>query len=208
MTLRIDLHAHTNRYSSCSLIDPSRLIVQAVKAGLDGLVITEHQRQWEPAELDALLAESGENGFLLLAGFEYTTTAGDLLIYGLTSSQAGQFFQPGLPPEEAVRRVLELGGACVAAHPTRAGMGFDERLLTIPVSAMEVLSVNMKDHERRLALNLAARTGIRAVASSDAHVLHDVGRYCTEFDAVIRTTTDLQEALRHGKFRVASFKEK
>ena len=54
MGLIIDLHLHTRRHSACSIIDESRLIDRAVKAGLDGLVITEHHYQWTPEELAAL----------------------------------------------------------------------------------------------------------------------------------------------------------
>ena len=168
--------------------------------GLDGLVITEHHYQWRDEDLAVLVAEAGVGQFLLLSGFEYGSRRGDLLIFGLTFDQAANFPQ-GLEPDEAVYYASKLGGACVAAHPTRQGMGFDERLLRMPVQAVEVRSTNMQEHEQRMAMKLARDANIPQVASSDAHQLHSVGRYGTEFDDPIQSIQDLQRALKRGRFR-------
>ena len=201
MSLRIDLHVHTQRHSPCSRIDPEQLIHRAVRAGLYGLAVTEHQYQWSEEDLAALADRAGEAGFALLTGIEYWSSQGDLLFYGLSQGQA-MGLQKGLPPEEAVRVVHEMGGVCIAAHPTRAGMGFDERIATLPLDAIEVRSVNLLEHEQRLALHLAGNLGLRCVAGSDAHQLQDVGIYATEFQDPIQSMADLQDALRRGRFRV------
>lgn len=202
MGLIVDLHLHTRRYSKCSRIDPESLIGQAVRAGMDGLVITEHHHQWSDAELAQLVAVSGHPGFLLLAGFEYSSSQGDILVYGLAPEAAAEF-RPGWPPERAAAMIVEWGGVCVAAHPTRAGLGFDERLETLPLAAMEVASVNLKEHEQRLARSLSQSLNIPASAGSDAHDLRDVGRYATVFEDLILSSADLQRALRNGRFQVA-----
>src|SRR5690349_8165683 len=49
--MRFDHHLHTKRHSPDSDIDPLDLIEPARQIGLDGLVITEHDYQWEPGEL-------------------------------------------------------------------------------------------------------------------------------------------------------------
>ena len=200
--LLIDIHVHTKAHSPCSQLDPGRLVRQAVKAGLDGLVITEHHYQWQRDDLDELARQADEARFLLLAGFEYASGQGDVLLYGLEANCAREW-SPGVQPGEIVRRAHDLGGVCVAAHPTRAGLGFDDSILTIPFDAIEVRSVNMKEHEQRLAIQLAADTGLRAAAGSDAHQLYDVGRYATEFDDPIQSNADLLEALGSGRFRPA-----
>ena len=197
----IDLHVHTKRYSSCSTVEPERLIKQAVRAGLCGVVITEHYRQWEARELDELAERSGEPGFLLLSGFEYASAQGDVLIYGLTASQAAEF-EPGWPPGTAVAKARDFGAVCIAAHPTRTGMGFDEQIFSIPLEAIEVSSVNLREHEQKLAMGIALNAKVPPVAASDAHELQDVGRYVTEFEDPIRSMSDLQEALRRGRFRL------
>ncbi len=200
MGLLLDLHVHTKRHSACSQIEPQALIAQAVKKGLDGLVITEHHYQWTEEELADLRDRSDAPGFLLLAGFECSSSQGDILIYGLEPAQAAQF-QPGAPPADIVAMACGMNGVCVGAHPTRAGMGFDEHIHELSLDAIEVLSVNMREHEQRLAMSLARASGLRPLAASDAHRINDVGRYVSEFDDVVRSTADLQAALRRGRFR-------
>ncbi len=207
MGLFLDIHLHTKRYSACSQIDPSRLIAQAIAAGVDGLVITEHHQQWPQDELDALVKQSGHLGFLVLSGFEYTSNKGDLLIYGVPAHAVASF-KRGWEPAEAIRIAHEFGAVCVAAHPTRAGMGFDERLLTLKLAAMEVCSVNMQEHERKLAAKIAQTVRVPGIAASDAHVLRDVGRFTTEFLDPIQNMPDLQKALKHGRFQVAPCRQK
>ena len=199
MSIRIDLHVHTRRHSACSTIDPERLIRQAVKAGLDGLVITEHHYQWPQGELDELAAKSTAPGFLLLSGFEYGSRRGDILIYGLAPEDA-EDFAPGMDPGEAIALAQKRGAVCIAAHPTRGAMGFDEEGLLLPFDAIEVQSVNLMLHEQRLAGMVASRLRKPPVAASDAHRLPDVGRYATMFRGPIRSMPDLQAALKRGRF--------
>ena len=94
-----------------------------------------------------------------------------------------------------------LGAACVAAHPTRAGLAFDERIAKMPLAAMEVQSVNLKEHEHRLAMSLSKNIDIAPVACSDAHRLEDVGRYATEFMDPIRNIADFRDGLKNGRFQ-------
>ena len=202
MPFLIDLHMHTSRYSRCSRIDASKLIGRAVQAGLDGIVITEHHKQWSQPEIDQLVAESGHPGFLVMAGFEYTSSCGDILIYGVADEHVPEFV-PNWPPEKAAKLAIRYGGVCIAAHPTRQRMSFDERIATLPLAALEVASVNLEVHEQRLARRLAESLQKPMVASSDAHDLAAVGTYATEFPDLILGMADLQGALQRGRFEVA-----
>ena len=204
--LIIDLHLHTRLHSSCSQIDPDALIRTAIRAGLDGIVITEHHYQWRTDDIDALKKRSGEPHFLVLAAFEYASRQGDILIYGLEPSEADTM-KPGMPPEEAVAYAHRLGGVCIAAHPTRAGMGYDDRIGQLGLDAIETASVNLQEHEQRLAAQLAITTSLRPVNASDAHRLVDVGRYGTEFADPIHTIKDLRDAIQRGRFRPAIYTE-
>jgi predicted metal-dependent phosphoesterase TrpH len=200
--MRIDLHVHTRRHSACSFIDPAALIPTAIQSGLNGVVITEHEYQWTDEELDRLRAEAGTPGFFVAAGFEYHSTRGDVLIYGLPHD-ACRDFAPGMTPGEVTARADALGGVCIAAHPTREGKDFDLALAECRMTALEVCSTNLRDHERRLAINLAKALGIPPMAASDAHTLTDIGRFATEFDVVIDSMQGLQNALQDGRFRVS-----
>ena len=200
MSLLFDIHLHTRRHSACSSIDEHRLIQRAVDVGLDGLCITEHHYQWSEHELTDLANESGHPGFILLAGFEYTSRRGDILVYGLPPERATEL-RPGLEPEDAMEKFQRWGAACIAAHPTRASIPFDERIATMPFQGLEVESVNLEPNEQRLAKKLSGDLGVPGTGSSDAHRIEDVGAYAIEIDSPVQTHADLQDCLKRGKFR-------
>ncbi len=54
--MKFDHHLHTARHSPDSVIDPLDLVESAREIGLDGLVITEHDYQWDDEELAELAA--------------------------------------------------------------------------------------------------------------------------------------------------------
>lgn len=202
MGLFFDFHLHTSRYSGDSRMDPYRLIPQAVKAGLQGVVITEHHRVWPQDELDELVEASDVPGFTLLSGFEYTSRRGDILIYGLDQDQCATFSPGKLEPAEAVSRAHDLGAACIAAHPTREGLGFDERIIGLPVAALEVRSCNLNTNEQRLGFKLAEQLGKAMTACSDAHRVEDVGKFRTEITVPITSMQSFVNALKQGDFRL------
>lgn len=184
------------------MIDPFKLIHKAVDRGLHGVVITEHHAVWPQEELDELLRVADVPGFVLLSGFEYTSSHGDVLIYGLDTEQCRSFVPRKLDPDEAVAQAQALGAACIAAHPTREGLGFDERIFDLPLAAMEVRSCNLNTNEQRLGMKLAAQLNLPATACSDAHRLDDVGRFYTEFTVSITTMADFKKALESQSFRL------
>ena len=202
MGLRFDFHLHTSRYSGDSQMDPYKLIPQAVKAGLQGVVITEHHNVWPQDELEELVEVADVPGFTLLSGFEYTSLRGDILIYGLNQEQCATFVPGKLDPVEAVARAHELGAACIAAHPTRQGLGFDERIIGLPVAALEVKSCNLNANEQRLGFKLAEQLGKPMTACSDAHRADDVGKFCTEFSVPITSMQSFVDALKQGRFKI------
>ncbi|MCC6142641.1 MAG: PHP domain-containing protein [Candidatus Hydrogenedentes bacterium] len=203
MAFWLDMHLHTRRHSGCSSIDESKLIHRAIEAGVDGIVITDHHYQWPAEELDALVHETGRPDLLVLSAFEYTSSRGDILVYGLAPEQAATF-RPGLDPEQMLDWAHQMGAACIAAHPTRAGLDYDDRILRMPFEGIEVKSVNLKPHEQDAAKALAARLGRPATASSDAHRIEDVGAYATVFDGKVGCMAELVDALQAGAFAPAS----
>ena len=56
--MKIDHHIHTSRHSPDSSIDPVKLVERACEIGLDAVVITEHDYQWQPDELAELAARA------------------------------------------------------------------------------------------------------------------------------------------------------
>jgi hypothetical protein len=202
MSLRFDFHLHTSRYSGDSVIDPFKLIPQAASRGLHGVVITEHHHVWPQEELDELLAEADIPGFVLLAGFEYTSSNGDVLMYGLDQAQCETFVPRDLNAAQAIQKAMEWGAVCVAAHPTREGLGYDESIIELPLAAMEVQSCNLNINEQRLGVKLSNQLGLPPTASSDAHKLDNVGKYFSEFTTTIQGMDDFKNALKTGQFQL------
>jgi predicted metal-dependent phosphoesterase TrpH len=197
--MKFDLHMHTRRYSPDSEIDPFALVRRAREIGLDGIVITEHDRLWPERELDEL--RRAAPGLVVLGGVEVSGRGGDLLCYGVTSLFE---LRPGMPWGELCQEVALQGGAAVAAHPYRWGQDFDQLLAEQrpDLTGLEMMSNNMDPDIRQKAAGLLERHPTYAtLGNSDAHELDVVGACYTEFDAVIRTSADLVAAIRGRKGR-------
>ena len=81
--MKFDLHIHTRRYSPDAVTNPYELVHAALAAGLDGIVITEHDWLWPERELEELRAAAPQ--LVILAGVEVTGRGGDVLCYGVTN---------------------------------------------------------------------------------------------------------------------------
>lgn len=84
----IDCHLHTNRYSPCSLLSPPQALLQARDMGLQALVITEHQIQWSPKEVQEMQAQFPD--MAIYSGLE-VTLAEEVDLVLITPNQALQF---------------------------------------------------------------------------------------------------------------------
>lgn len=197
--MKFDLHMHTRRYSPDSEIDPFDLVRRAQEIGLDGIVITEHDRLWPEAELEEL--RGAAPGLVVLGGVEVSGRNGDLLCYGvrdLTNLRRGTAWG------DLCREVARQGGAAVAAHPYRWGQDFD-RLIAEErpeLTGLEMMSNNMDPTVRRATATFLDRHPVYAtLGNSDAHEVDVVGACYTEFDADVRTSADLVRAIRERKGR-------
>ena len=197
--MTFDLHMHTRRYSPDSEIDPFELVRRAKEIGLDGIVITEHDRLWPEDELEELRAAAP--GLVVLGGVEVSGLGGDLLCYGVTDLAN---LKRGLPWGELCREVRRQGGVAVAAHPYRWGQDFDAlvRDQQPDLGGLEMMSNNMDpDLRRRAAAFLERHPQYATLGNSDAHEIGVVGVCYTEFAARIQTPGDLVRAIQERKGR-------
>ena len=79
--MRFDHHLHTSRHSPDSEVDPLELVERAAEIGLDGVVITEHDYQWDAGELGELAARAAP--LRVFSGAEVSAREGHFLVYGL-----------------------------------------------------------------------------------------------------------------------------
>ena len=195
---RIDHHLHTSRHSPDSIIDPDDLIVHALAIGLDGVVITEHDYQWEPDELAELNARSG--ALKVLSGAEISAREGHFLVYGLPDLDDAF---PGIWLKELLELVQRHGAAIVAAHPFRWDQPFDEIVSEHgPVfDALELVSNNITPETRSKTERLLVAHPMGTTGSSDGHELGAVGCYFTEFPTPILTMADFVAGLKAKQSR-------
>ncbi|HJZ58238.1 MAG TPA: CehA/McbA family metallohydrolase [Gemmataceae bacterium] len=203
--MKFDLHMHTNRHSPDSITDPFELLRAAQAAGLDGIVITEHDYLWPEDELEELRAAAP--GLVILSGIEVTGRGGDMLVYGVSDPFA---LPQGMPWPELCREVHRQGGVAVAAHPNRWGQPFEKILheQRPELDGIEVISNNMDPDLRTRAAELLRKfPHFAQLGNSDSHDPATVGCCYTEFDDVIRTNADLVAAIR-GRRGVARVNQK
>ncbi len=195
---KIDHHVHTSRHSPDSAIAPDELIERARAAGLDAVVITEHDYQWRPAELAGLNARAG--GLVVLSGLEVSAREGHFLVYGLPDD--GEV-EPGIALADLLGVVKGHGAAIVAAHPFRWDQDFAAILASHgpAFDALELVSNNVTPENRAKVEAVLKTTPMGSTGSSDGHVPDAVGCYYTEFPGEVRDLADFVRALRSQQGR-------
>ena len=205
----IDIHTHTYPTSDDSSLLPDELIQEAIRIGLDGVCITDHDGFWKPQDIEEL---SKRHGFLVLPGCEVTTEEGHLLVYGLDR------YIFGMHRAAFVRDLVDdAGGAFVVAHPYRrtfteedAGdeAAYQEMLDRACVNAVFSLSDavevgNGRGSARQNAFSrdIADRLEMKGTGASDAHRLDDLGTYATEFSRTVTSLDEFVAELLSGRFR-------
>ncbi len=192
---KFDLHIHTSRYSSDSIINPYALVRQAVAVGLDGIVITEHDALWPEKELEELRRAAPE--LVILGGVEIAARGGDVLCYGIHDISK---LPRGVDWRILIEEVRLQGGCAVAAHPYRWGQDFDDLMRENPgLHGLEMMSNNMNKKLRKAAEDYHSRfPTLTRLGNSDAHEVDVVGHCHTFFGIDIQSNEDLIEAIQKG----------
>src|SRR5687767_11065122 len=105
MVTRLDLHLHTR--GSDGTGSPADFVNAIKKAGLDGVVITDHHRTLTQQGLDVAKAVRAD-GLVCLVGCEYSTKDGHCLVFGLDVRKLDFGFYPDM--QLVIDRARECGG--------------------------------------------------------------------------------------------------
>jgi predicted metal-dependent phosphoesterase TrpH len=190
MTRRFDLHVHSY-HSKDACNPPEELVAAAVKQGLSGIAITDH----DSCEAHRHHIQAPE-GFLVVPGVEVSTAEGHLLCIGATLPR-----MKGQPAKVVVQAIHAAGGIAIPAHPfdtLRAGIR-PAVLDTLDIAALEVFNAAVTSPKHNdLALDYASRRGLSMTASSDAHHASAVGTATTSFDLEELSLPALLAAIRAG----------
>lgn len=204
-----DLHVHTI-YSYDGTAPVPAVLRRAHEAGLDVIAITDHDVIEGALEAVKLAPHFGME---VIPGIEITTADGDLLALFVT-----ELVPAGLSLVETVLRVRELGGVCIAPHPTAGGLGMKSlsvsaiaRALRNPNVAETLIGIEAYNATAldRVGISTArlmtSHLHLTSVGNSDAHVLDAIGLGATEFAGT--TAAALLSALRSGQTSVHRRKE-
>jgi len=193
----LEIHAHSEEHSRCSLIPAADILRQALGRNLQGVVLTDHHYRWSEEELDALRRSSGIPGhFLLLSGQEVSTPdLGHVLVFA-----AAPAIDEGTTAAAIRARFPE--AALVRAHPYRRRLEYRESELPGPaVDAVEIFSSNHTMKANSRGLEDWHRYRFTATAGTDAHGQVPVGTYPTQFDHPVTSIEELAREIRRGRCR-------
>lgn len=196
----IDLHMHTSRYSSCGRATPSEMAEAAIAAGLDAVVLTEHDLVWPLDEVEALRRRFRQLRFFRGLEAYSDHSRADFVVLGVL-----EWTQPGgiLRPHEIVRLVHDLGGLAILAHPFRLAGSIPGELLLEPPDGYEIGSLNMPIFAReKVRLLESLFPSARQVMASDAHQTAGVGAYAIEIDGDVANEAELAAAVAAGAYRL------
>lgn len=207
----IDLHTHTKPRSWDSFITPDEMVDLAKEAGLDAMVLSEHDWAWEPEEAADL---AKRHDFNIIPAMEINTEDGHILVFGMHEYKFGMHRS-----HELAEFVEAVDGVMIAAHPYRRQMPWkpdDEaeyadalvRATKNPayrfVTAIEVFNGRGSLDENEFSRRVCEQMAMPATAANDTHQ-HDekdqqMGRAATYFEADISNERELITALRSGRY--------
>jgi len=213
MATVVDMHLHTVHGSADSELAPDDLAMIAMRVGMNGINITEHDKVWDRHVLNAY--QGKHDPLFVTAAMEVTTDLGHLIAIGLSE------YLPGIRRAAELRRAVDaVGGFLIVAHPFRhwfesASGGpysrrepdgrpmIPEEAAKLPViqlvDGIEVLNGANTMRENRFALEVATYLGKPATGGSDAHSTKGIGIYTTVFEVGLGSGAQMLEELHAGR---------
>ncbi|MDD4734631.1 MAG: PHP domain-containing protein [Kiritimatiellae bacterium] len=188
---------HTKERSGCAVHSAEDMIQAARDAGLDGMVISDHDRLVARGELMRLRERYAP--FRLFTGIEVSTVEGEhVLVLGLPDQRLESKAWSYARLHAFVRAA---GAFLILAHPYR----FQDLVIDVeglPPDAVELRSGNIRDELRPRIRALIERIGCATVYCSDAHHVDRVGYGFIELDKPVVTDQELLEVLKAGAFHL------
>ncbi len=174
--MKFDIHCHTI-YSKHwfwgidGLSTPREMIKSAIKKGLDGIAITDHQTI-KGGLIGRKIARTLKKGFIVIPGIEIRTNSGDIIALDVKEN-----ISDNLSVRETVEKIHDLGGIAIAAHPF-ATFIFRKCIgeKSLKADAIEIFnaSSSRRGTDKR-AKHLAEKFKKPFTAGSDAHWRGSIG---------------------------------
>lgn len=203
--MKCDLHCHTC-YSYDSTVSPEEMVEAALKKGINCLVISDHG---EIKGAIKAIEYAKDKPILIIPGIEVKSKEGDIL--GLNVKE---IIPNKLSARETIKKIKELGGLAIIAHPFNWFCSFKGNLenLVSEGIGVEAFNASIPGPGNKIALNFSEKHKIPFTAGSDAHFPNFVGKAYLE---IPEDNLSLEEILnqiknRKGKAggKTANFSEK
>jgi len=197
--MKIDLHCHSY-YSNDGISSPEKLIKTALKKGLDGIALTDHNttQGWKEAaeaakKINAVLV-FGEEIKIKKEG----KTVGEILGYFLKE----EINPRGKSVEEVIKEIKSQGGIAIIAHPYHWRKLFKElEKYKNLVNGIEVFNARSQTKRgNQKSFIFAQRNNLAMTAGSDAHHCSEVGDAYIEAD--VKNVEELKEAILKKEIKI------
>lgn len=196
--MKIDLHAHTNRYSRCAVISPSDLIQECINKNLDAVCITEHFTIWPNDEQDSL-QEEFKNKIKIFFGYEIRTEIGDVLVF---SPEVHRFtYNENISFKQLPLLFPRNNSAFIWAHPYRwTDYKESDAEIVAACDAVELYSGNMQMFDMKYTEKMLQGMTKNFTGGSDTHSHKMVGRYYTQFKNTASSLEELIQLIKEGEY--------
>ena len=185
--MKIDLHCHSY-YSNDGISSPEKLIKIALKKGLDGIALTDHDttQGW-----DVAIKSAKELNAILILGEEIKIKRNGRVIGDIL----GLFLNKEIKnrePIEVIKEIKDQGGIAIIPHPFHFPEKFKENLEKYVelIDGIEIFNARLPfSFFDKKAFKFAQKYNLIMTAGSDAHYHRDVGNAYT----IAENVEDLEE---------------
>ena len=183
--MKYDLHVHTSYSKKCGYTNPKNAVKAAIKSGLDGIAITDHD-----TIKGAIQAKEYSLGFFdVIIGSEITTNRGEIIGLFLSGDIESNKF------ESVISEIKNQNGLAVVPHPFDAlrksafHPGTEDVKMLDGIESFNSRCILKKYND--IAENFANKYNLMKTAGSDAHFLHEIGNA-----GIITENCDIIDAIR------------
>jgi hypothetical protein len=167
--MKYDLHIHS-KYSNDGILDPQKIVKIAIKKGLDGIAVTDHNT----IKGGLKTKEYETQDFKVLVGSEVSTTRGEIIGLFLSEEIKSREFH------EVADEIRDQGGLVIVPHPfdelRKASFGIkneDAKYLDT-IEVFNSRCIYQKYNDR--AAVYAKKHNLSQVGGSDAHFPYEIGK--------------------------------
>jgi len=207
----LDMHAHSIKSDDGrAKVENYCQWIKAKNISIDGFILTEH-RQFDN---ESDYSELGKiNDITILKGSEVETEYGHVLVFGVTLAlqEEFDFSNINLELEQVIDACNKHDAIAVPCHPGRPRVGMAAHLeeFGVPngVEVVEIYNGGSRENEDEIAIQMAEQLSCSGIGGSDAHIVSQIGKCGTKFDAPITTINELVEALKSNSFTAVKIQQ-